>query len=101
MPRYIVHHEGMFFEWSTVVDAPTTMAMGEDQFRDHYRRKYGEVMMPGLDARLDRARANGTSALPNESARQLIAGNRAGPDEEEISFEDVIALVTAQEPHNG
>ncbi len=93
MPRIIVHHDGHFFEWSTVVDAPTTHAMPRDEFEDYYRDVYGEAAMAELPRRLGKAVQTGTSSYSHASAEELIAGNRAGPGETALSFEEVILLV--------
>lgn len=94
MPTFIVHHEGQFFEWSTVCDGPISSAMSDADFRPYYRLRRGEDGMEGLDQRLDRARAHGTSCIEPMSAEDLIDGNRAGPGEEELPFAEVLKLVT-------
>lgn len=93
MPKFIIHHEGFFFEWSTIVDAPTSKAMRRDEFVAWYRGLYGSEGVEQLPARLERAEKYGTSSHDHESARDMILGNRAGPNEEELSFESVIGLL--------
>lgn len=99
MPKFIVHHEGFFFEWSTVVDAPTTYGMKRDEFEEYYRDQYGAEGMKDLPARMDRATSNGTSAAYRPmTARELISVNRAGPGETDIPFEEVIRIYCHERP---
>jgi hypothetical protein len=53
-------------------------------------QRYGEEGMRGIDGLLERARATGTSSMKHDSLRQMVLPNQAGPDGEEISFEDII-----------
>lgn len=95
MPKFIVHHDGWFFEWSTIVDAPTTEAMRREAFEEYYQDQHGKVGMRELPARLERAVKYGTSSMDQMSAEDLIAGNRAGDDETEMSFTDILNYVGA------
>jgi hypothetical protein len=80
MPRYICHHEGMFFEWSTVVDAPVTYGMNREAFETYYAEEYGRSRMHELPERMERAERTGTSCmLGYDSLESLMAFNRAGP----------------------
>jgi hypothetical protein len=83
MPRYVCSLDGKFFEFSTVVEAPVTGLMDEAEFREYYAGVYGELKAAnpgaeGLDARIDRARAFGTSSLmrrPGDTFEQWLEGN--------------------------
>ena len=44
-----------YFDFSTVVDAPTTHAMTLAEYEHYYRQRYGEEGMRELPARLERA----------------------------------------------
>lgn len=98
MPKFIVHHDGYFFEWSTIVDAPTTYGMRREEFEVYFEKRYGAEAMRDLPDRLSRALAQGTSSLDGTSAESLIAGNRAGPDETELPFADVIRITCYERP---
>lgn len=80
----------MYVLWSTVVDAPLTMTMTRDQAIATY----------GLD-RIERADENGTSIVDGYPAgytpEEIVAGNRAGPDEKTLSVAEIIA---AYDPNN-
>jgi hypothetical protein len=79
MPTYIVKlsKDGVdrYFEWSTVVDAPTTYGMALDEFREYYREHYGESGMEQLPGRLARVEKTGCSAY-HDSVESLLQGNR-------------------------
>ena len=92
MPRVIVHHEGHFFEWSSVLGAPTTLAMPREEFEACYEHEYGQAGMEALPRRLEKAITTGTSSYRHSSAQELVDGNRAGPDKRTLSFEEVIRL---------
>lgn len=91
MGRPIVHYQGWFFEWSSVCDAPVTQAMRREEFEREYEPM--SVYAEPLASRMERAIKNGTSYHRAESAEDLISGNRAGPDETELSFQDVLRQV--------
>jgi hypothetical protein len=99
MPRYIalVHYKGrpLYFEWSTIVDAPVTYGMSLEEFKQHYRERYGSEGMRVLGDRLDRVHVNGTSSLARgyHTVDALIEGNRAGPNESELSKEELIKFL--------
>lgn len=99
MAHFIVHHAGAFFEWSTVMDAPVTCAMSRAEFASYYSQEHGAKAARGLALRLDRAVLEGCDAGDGRNAEDCVcgAGNRAGEDEEELSFEEVIALIRSDE----
>lgn len=93
MGRFIVRMERdgveRFLEWSTVVDAPVTYGLSEDDLRQHVLRRYGEESLEALPARLERARRNGTSALDGLSLAELFEGNRAGEGETCLTADEI------------
>lgn len=84
MPKYIVKCRDHYAEWSTIVDAPTTRFMPLEVFKEYYRNEYGAYGMEALPERLARADATGCSSR-DETWLQLLQGNRAGEDEDELS----------------
>lgn len=103
MPSYIVKLEGgvdgapdggpWYMEWSTIVDAPTSDGMPLEEFKRHYRALYGERGAAELPVRLARVERNGTSAAWRAmSVRELIAGNRAGAGESELSYAELVRV---------
>lgn len=89
MPQYICHHEGKYLLWSTVIDAPETYAGSEQDIRDHIREETGRQGLHDIEERLRRARETGTS-MRNSTLRDVVLYNHAGPDGEEITYDDVI-----------
>lgn len=77
-----------YCEWSTVVDAPISWLMPLSMFEEHIRDEYGAEGLRALPARLERVHATGTS-MHNHTRDELIAGNRAGPGETELTAEEI------------
>lgn len=92
MGRYICHHEGFFFEWSTVVDAPVTYAMPREEFEQYYREEYGRANLYDFEKRMERAVNTGTSAH-RETLADLIRTNRAGPRDGRLSFKALLKML--------
>lgn len=90
MPRYIFKLNGMYGEWSTVVDAPVTLGMTLSEFKTYYEGEYGSWGMKGLDDRLERVERIGHSSFVYENVDQLIEYNRAGRNEECLTKEQLI-----------
>lgn len=91
MPHYILKIKDRFIEWSTVVDAPVSYGMTREDMREHLLAetdgsRASEIM---VDERLDRADAKGSSDLMGMTAEEVVAGNRAGPDESELTFDEI------------
>ena len=91
MPRYICHYGGKFFEWSTVIDAPLTEEMSAAEFRKYYAFQYGQRSLNDIEQRMKRAVETGSSA--GIYLEEILAENRAGPNETELDFEQVLACV--------
>ena len=93
MPRYVCKLDGLYFEWSTVVDAPVTHGMTLSEFEAYYRDKYGSDGFARLPDRLMRADRKGTSSEIHEGIDELIRGNRAGEDESEATRGEIVAML--------
>lgn len=105
MGRFLVHHDGLFLEWSTVVDAPVTYGMTPEETRAYVLQRYGDEGAATVDSRMARAVERGTSCIsPPYTFADVVAGNRAGPDETELSKADLIRTYferkDEQEPPN-
>jgi len=95
MPTYICSFEkpaGVrhFFLWSTVVDAPVSYAGTRGELEHYYRGMYGQEGMRGFPESIKRAIAKGTSSFVDESLESLISCNRAGPNETELTYDELI-----------
>lgn len=86
----LIDEREWWLEWSSVVDAPVTYGMSEEQFIAYYTRSYGTRAGRELPARMERARATGTSMI-GETLAELIAYNRAGPRESTLTLAEIIA----------
>lgn len=86
MPRFLqafpTKDGPRYLEWSTVVDAPVSGLMTEDELRSWYQREYGLSGMVNFDLALQNANLR--------DVHDVIACNRAGPDETEASLEEII-----------
>jgi hypothetical protein len=94
MPRYIVKivDDGVpyYLEWSTIVDAPVTYGMSLEEFKEYYKSKYGEEGFAKLDERLERVEKFGSSTVDGWTALDVISGNRAGLNERELTFDEIV-----------
>lgn len=91
MPQYIIHKDGAYNIFSTVVDAPIfAEALTLEQLRDWYGAEYGRQGLEELPPRLERAVANGTSSMIGHTLEDHIRANRAGENEAELSHDDFI-----------
>lgn len=108
MPRHIVHSDGWFFEWSTVVDAPYGYGGRREDFERDYRTRHPDEDFAGLAARLDRAVEHGTD-VPDRivSAEALVEGedapNSAGYDETYLPLAEIVRVycVEQRDPRKG
>ena len=97
MPRYIIGHDGWYFEWSTIVDAPVTRGMRRDAFEEYYWEEYGNEGLREFPRRMARVDEKGTSALNYDSAEDTIICNRAGFKEAELSLVDIVRIYCVEQ----
>ena len=91
MGRFIVKLDDYYLEWSTIVDAPITYGMKLKEFKEFYKDEYGNRGMEELPKRLERVENQGVSAYhPYNNLENLITGNRAGDNEEELTKQEII-----------
>jgi hypothetical protein len=88
MARMIAEFGGLYMEWSTVADAPTTYLMTEEELKNFLFEEYGyEDGLQDLNDRLNRVREVGTSSRMGETKESLLRNNRAGEKGAKISTE--------------
>lgn len=93
MGRCIAYHDGLFFEWSSVVDAPVTFGMTEAELREHIATRYGAEGLSIADNRIERAKRIGTSYIDHEeSFDDLVNFNRAGPNETRLTKDQIVQI---------
>lgn len=90
MPRYIVKLKELYCEWSTVVDAPISYFMPLVDFEEYYKQQYGIEGLASLSTRMSRVETKGTSSRFDDSAEEVISGNRAGSDEDELTADELL-----------
>jgi len=91
MPRYLVKlADDAYVEWSTVVDAPVSHVLTQGE-TIRWNQRAGCTLNEAME-RTARADRNGHSAtwFPPMSAEQLIADNRAGDGESELSLAEIL-----------
>ncbi len=76
MPRYVCCLHDMFFEFSSIVEAPVTGLMTDAEFKEFSRRMYGDLYADGtsdiqLIRRMERAWSHGHSSLHHEGCETL------------------------------
>ena len=93
MPRYICKLNDMYFEWSTIVDAPITYGLSLDEYKKYYKEEYGKISFEHeLPERLERVEKTGTSAI-NSTLDDIISYNRAGLNESCLDINDLIKFL--------
>jgi hypothetical protein len=103
MPRFIIKIEDKYFEWSTIVDAPVTYGMTEQELRDYIKEEYGNQGLEGLPDRLKRVARQGTSCLSDCPIDDLLTHNRAGDNDSRLTKEEIYAKYSqnnAQDPNS-
>lgn len=90
MPHYIIHKDGAYNVFSTIVDAPWFVgALTEQQLRDWHREQFGNDGESFIEARLARAHATGCSG-DGWTLDECIATNRAGRGEKRLDAETFV-----------
>jgi hypothetical protein len=69
----------LYFEWSSIVDAPITKGMTEQELHDYVEDEYGAAGLRALPERLALVNATGTSRR-GHTLLEVIGRNRAGED---------------------
>ena len=91
MPTYIIHKDGVYNFYSSVVDTCMFVSgLTLDQVKQWYKEEYGNHGMRDLPERLDRAHRKGTSCRLHSNLREFLVCNRAGKDEAELPYEEFV-----------
>ncbi len=99
MPRYLIKIKDKYFEWSTIVDAPLTYGMNEDELKFYIKEKYGNEGLAELPARLERVEKQGTSCHFNYTLEDIGGCNRAGNKEKSLTIDEIYEKY-ANQPEN-
>lgn len=92
MAHIIIHYNGAYNLYSTVVDAPIyESALTEAQLRAHVKEQDGQSGLKTLEARISRSQNYGTSSFVDSSLHSVVDRNKAGPSEVKMTFDAFIA----------
>ena len=96
MGRTIIKIKDKFFEWSTIVDAPVTYGMDENELRSYIKDEYGNAGLEDLPKQLQRVQEKGASWHDEDyDLEQTVMCNRAGENESCISLDEIYERYTA------
>ena len=100
MSRVIVKIEDYYLDWSSIVDSPVTFGMKFGDWMQYYKTEYGEISMTNFTHRMKRVEEHGTSYLVGglTSAEDFVQNNRAGPDEDCLTYDEIYKAYCLQEP---
>lgn len=92
MPTYIIHKDGVYNLYSSVVDACYFVSgLTLAQLEAWYLEEYGINGMGDLPDRLERAHKKGTSCQLSEGLQRFLNCNRAGENEANLPYEEFVA----------
>lgn len=84
-------NQAYYLEWSTVSDAPTTLGMTKEEFREYYQKEYGlDGIRRHYEEKMELVEEKGISSRFYKNVNELIYNNRAGPNEENLTKEEII-----------
>lgn len=93
MPQYIVklekNNRESYLVWSTIIDAPVTYGMTRDELYQWCLADHGRKNTDELEKTLRLVEAKGTSSPRDKSARETISFNRAGDNEEDLTYDQI------------
>lgn len=99
MSSFIIKIKDQYLEWSTIVDAPVTFGMELKHFKRYYQKSNGTNGMSHFQERIDRADKTGSSGYPPYNTLwSIIVGNRAGPNESELTEDEIYQAYCLRQP---
>lgn len=91
MSQYIIHKDGVYNIYSTVVDAPLyNNGLSKYDLHKEIRLYEGLEGVDALPKRLIRAHEKGISAIHESSLESAVSNNRAGENESNIPFNEFV-----------
>jgi hypothetical protein len=94
MGKAIVKIKDLYFEWSTVVDAPVTYGMTKEELFDFVKKEYGNEGLKELPTGLELIEETGTSFYYGNTIEELVSNNRAGKNEKRLSLDELYKKYT-------
>lgn len=98
MGRCVIKIKDMYFEWSTIVDAPVTFGLTLDEMRQSIKEDYGQRGLEHFESRLEQIEQIGTSWNNGTTLESTVSCNRAGPDETELTIDEIYKAYGLREP---
>ena len=86
--------------WSTITDSPTRLFLCERSFEKDFLSFYPDMKVE-MERALLMAKKFGTSSKRGMSFRELIKGNRAGPNETELTYYEIYKYYCLRKKFNG
>ncbi len=91
MPQLIIHLNGAYNIYSTVSNGPHyESALTLTELEDEIRFEFGKKGIQELPERLERAHKTGCSSRNGYTLADCISGNRSGPGETELLFDEFV-----------
>lgn len=91
MANVLCHYHGKYNFYTTVADGFCYVSsLTLEQVEQVVRDEYGQQGIDQLPDRLDRAHKNGHSALEGGTLEEFLCCNRAGENEEHLSFDECV-----------
>lgn len=101
MPQILIHKDGAWNIFSTVVDAPVfEHAITYDDLKYYWYTQYGATSIMNFIESSERAKEHGTSSPMEKSIKNLIICNRAGPRETYMPYKEFMKkFMTLPDPY--
>lgn len=91
MAQIILHKDGAYNIYSTIMDAPLfESALSLLQLKEYIKDEFGEDGLRNLYRRLERAHEIGCSAYDASDLEDCLCCNRAGKNEKTLSYKEFI-----------
>jgi hypothetical protein len=97
MSRSIVKINDYYLEWSSIIDAPVTFGVPLDEFKEYYKEEYGNSGLRELERRIEDDELSGKHCYIR-TLKDVVSFNRAGPDESELSPDEIYAAFCLRKP---
>jgi len=91
MPRHIIHKDGRYNIFSTIVDdCYFEPSLSLKELEEYFKEEYGNRGLEGLPSRLERAHKTGTSSQIDKSLEDTVSCNNSGVDGNPLTFDEFV-----------
>jgi len=101
MSRIIIQLKDFYLEWSSIVHAPITFGMNKKEFELYHHDEYSANGHWDFRERMKRVTEAGTSSHHGMTVKEVISNNHAGPEETELTFDEIYQAYCLQESIKG